>query len=198
VAILDTGKANIASVSAALRRAGAVPFIANTPHDLLNTEYLVLPGVGCFGAAIHSLEQRGLIDPVRKLILDGVPTLAICLGMQLLCASSEEDDGVAGLGVFSETIQALRGSVRAPHLGWNLVEASHAGFVETGYAYFAHSYCLMTPPQGAVASTTNYGDKFVASLEADSILACQFHPELSGAWGAALIERWLGQKEVAC
>jgi imidazole glycerol phosphate synthase glutamine amidotransferase subunit len=198
VTILDTGKANIASVSAALRRAGAVSYIANAPQGLCDAEYLVLPGVGCFGAAMRSLKQRALIDPVRKLILDGVPTLAICLGMQLLCISSEEDEGVAGLGIISGTIQSLPKSLRAPHLGWNLVEASQCRFVETGYAYFAHSFCLMTPSEGAVTSVTNYGDEFIASCEIGNILACQFHPELSGAWGAGLINRWLGQKEGLC
>jgi glutamine amidotransferase len=198
VTIVDSGKANIASVSAALRRAGADPFVANSATEINNAEYLVLPGVGAFGAAMQSWQERDLVQPIRDLINSGVPTLAICLGMQLLCSTSEEAPGVAGLNVIPAAVKSFSTSVRQPHLGWNIVEASDCELQKTGYAYFAHSFRLTTSPGGCRVGRTNYDGSFIASIETKNILACQFHPELSGRWGAELIKAWLDQENGAC
>jgi len=120
------------------------------------------------------------------------PLLGVCLGMQMLCEGSEETPGVAGLGVIAGGCRRLPDDVRVPHLGWNAVTAvSQVGLVDSGVAAFANSYALRAAPPGWTPAWTTHGVRFIAALERGRILACQFHPELSGAYGAALLERWL-------
>jgi glutamine amidotransferase len=198
VTIVDTGKANLASVSAALRRAGAEPFIACTAKELVSADFLLLPGVGAFGAAMDSLLKREMVGPIRLLIEGGVPTLAICLGMQLLCSASEEASNHAGLNIFSCEVTSFSNASRTPHLGWNQVEAPKGSLVTSGYAYFAHSFRIPSAPMGCIVGVTNYDAPFVASIELRNILACQFHPELSGKWGAELIRSWIERGRTSC
>src|SRR5213594_132948 len=119
--------------------------------------------------------------------------------MQMLCEASEEAPGVPGLGVIPGICRCLPSDVRVPHLGWNAVTAAGEGLVATGVAAFANSYALREAPAGWVPAWTTHGVRFVAALEksGERLLACQFHPELSGAYGAALLERWLAGAKVA-
>ncbi len=192
VVVIRTGTANLASVMAALGRCGAQARISAEPRDVDEADRLVLPGVGSFGAAMQTLRAGGLVEPLRRRVAAGRPTLAICLGMQLLAEGSEESLGVSGLGVIRGRARRLPASVRVPQLGWNAVEAEPGcGTLSSGYAYYANSYRLMEPPQGWRVATTDYGGRFVGAIERGAVVACQFHPELSGAWGRGLIERWL-------
>ena len=120
--------------------------------------------------------------------------LAICLGLQLLAEGSEESPGVAGLGVIAGRAARLPDSVRVPHLGWNSVSAETGALVESGFAAYANSYALANAPDGWTVTRTQHGIEFVASLERGSLLATQFHPELSGSWGRDLLARWLCQE----
>ena len=159
---------------------------------------MVLPGVGAFAAGMARLRQLRLVEALRARLAAGRPTLAICLGLQLLCEASEESPSVEGLGVLAARITRFEGDVRVPQLGWNQVVPNAAcQLLEEGHAYFANSYRLVDAPDGWRAARTDHGGPFVAALERDALLACQFHPELSGAWGAALLSRWLGRAEAA-
>ena len=208
VTIVDSGRANIASVSAALRRAGAEVAIAGAAGDLSDAEFLVLPGVGSFGAAMQFWDDHDLVIPIREAILSGLPTLAICLGMQLLCRSSEESVGIEGLHIFDCAVRSFGHDLPIPHLGWNKVEVSDAEgsqvevaanqIVKSGFAYFAHSFRLVDAPSAAKVSIANYDGPFIASIEVGNILGCQFHPELSGRWGSELIQTWLDQEKQVC
>ena len=130
--------------------------------------------------------------PLVERVSAGRPTLAICLGLQLLCESSAESPDVAGLGVVPLRVTRLRDTVRVPQLGWNHVDPDPASkFLKPGHAYFANSYCLEELPAGWAGAWSEHGGPFIAALERDSVLACQFHPELSGDWGLALLRRWL-------
>ncbi len=192
VTILSTGVANTASIAAALRRCGAEPEITNDPARVEQAPRVVLPGVGSFGAGMAVLRQRGLAAVLRARIENDRPTLAVCLGLQLLCAASEESPGVPGLGVIDAQIERFPDGVRTPHFGWNLVTPADRGVaVDAGFAYYANSYRLATPPEGWAHAATTHGGPFVAALRRGTILACQFHPELSGVWGAALLSRWV-------
>lgn len=194
VLVVDTGSANLASVSAALRRAGAVPVITTDADALRRARRVVLPGVGAFGAVMARLRETGVSDALVERIAAGGSLLAICLGMQLLAASSEEDAGVPGLALVDAGVKRLDGSVRIPQLGWNLVvPGAGSGGVTPGFAYFANSFAFADAPAGWSASWSDYGAPFVAAIERGNQLACQFHPELSGAWGADLIQRWVDQ-----
>ncbi|HSO21683.1 MAG TPA: imidazole glycerol phosphate synthase subunit HisH [Chondromyces sp.] len=192
VVVIRTGTANLASVGAALERAGSTVRFSEDPADAEGADLVVLPGVGAFGPVAARLDELGLRDPLTRRIAAGRPTLAICLGLQLLAAASEESPGALGLGVVPATATAFRDGLRVPHLGWNRVTAGDGcSLLENGAAYFANSYKLDEVPTGWTGATTDHGGSFVAAIERGPVLACQFHPELSGAWGQALIERWL-------
>jgi imidazole glycerol phosphate synthase glutamine amidotransferase subunit len=193
VAVIDSGVANLASVTSGFRALGADVQITSDPTDVARSSHVVLPGVGAFAAAREALRRTGLDEAVRRAHSDGVPLLGVCLGMQLLGEGSAESPGVPGLGIFPGTFETLPGSVPVPHLGWNAVDVSaeHDTVLEHGHAAFANSYCLtVAPPDWAVAWTT-HGTRFVSALSRQRTLACQFHPELSGAYGRRLLERWL-------
>lgn len=193
VVIVDSGVANLASIVSAFRRLGARVVVTNDPKAVEGAPHLVLPGVGAFGAGIAALRARGLDAAIARAVARGTPLLGVCLGMQLLCDASDESPGVRGLGVIPGSCRRLPDDVRVPHLGWNAVTASGdgEGLVATGVAAFANSYALAEAAPGWVPAWTTHGRRFVAALERERILACQFHPELSGAYGEALLERWL-------
>ena len=192
VVMVPTGTANVASVSAAFLRLGADLITAAAPDQVSDAAGVVLPGVGAFGAAMARVDALGLRPALRDRIEQGKPTLVICVGMQLLCRDSEESPGADGLGAIDHTVARFQGSIRVPQLGWNRVEpGSGSRLLQPGWAYFANSYRMSQIPEGWEGATTEYGGRFVSALERGNILACQFHPELSGAWGASLLGRWL-------
>ena len=192
VVVVRTGTANLASVVAALERGGAAVEVTSDPTAVEKADRLVLPGVGSFGPVAEGLRLSGLAGPLAERFAGGRPALAICLGLQLLAAWSEEAPGVPGLGVLPETVTRFADGLRAPQLGWNRVTAGpDCRLLTDGDAYFANSYKLDRAPEGWAAALTDHGGLFVAALERGPVLACQFHPELSGRWGQALIERWL-------
>ena len=199
VVIVETGLANIASVEAAFKRLGRSTLRSRDPEQVLAAERVVLPGVGAFGAAMPTLRSTGLGESLQERIQRDRPTLAICLGFQLLAQTSEEAEGVAGLGCITGRVVRLPADQAVPQLGWNRVTApKRSRFVESGHAYFANSYCLRQAPAGWTSFTTTYGVSMVAAIERGAVLGCQFHPELSGKWGANLLERWLNQAGSAC
>jgi imidazole glycerol phosphate synthase glutamine amidotransferase subunit len=194
VAIIRTGVSNAASVMAALRRAGARPFLSDEAERVAAAPFAVLPGVGAFGPAAKALRERGLDEALRWRFSRGLPLLGICLGMQLCFEASEESPGVPGLSLFPGCVGRFRGAESLPQLGWNRVGAG-SFLLGAGWAYFANSYRLDEAPAGFGASWSSHGEPFVAALESPgpgSLLLCQYHPELSGAFGLSLLGRWLG------
>jgi imidazole glycerol phosphate synthase glutamine amidotransferase subunit len=190
--IVPTGTANLASVLAAFRRLGVDLAPARAAEDVDTADRVVLPGVGTFGSAADRLEATGLTDALRRRVAAGLPSLAVCVGMQFLASSSEESPGAAGLGAVEGPISRFDEGLIVPQLAWSQVMPDPASrLVEPGWAYFANSYRLTEAPDGWASSTATYGKPFVAALERDGVLACQFHPELSGPWGSDLLQRWL-------
>jgi len=199
VIIVNSGVANLASITSAFRRLGATVVVTDDAAVVAAARRLVLPGVGAFGAGLAALRAGGGLDrAIVDAVARGTPLLGVCLGMQMLCEGSEETRGVAGLGVIAGGCRRLPDDVRVPHLGWNAVTAvSQLGLVDSGVAAFANSYALLEAPPGWTPAWTTHGVRFAAALERGRILVCQFHPELSGAYGAALLERWLSGARVA-
>ena len=191
VVIVPTGTANIASVTGAFRRLGAEPRVSERVADVAEASHVMLPGVGTFGAAMQRLVEHGLDRILRARIEANRPTIAICVGHQLLFETSDENPGVRGLGLVNGHIGRFADDVRVPQFGWNEVRP-HEGalLLEGGYAYFANSYRAIEAPGWAVAHAT-HGGPFVAAMERGNILGCQFHPELSGAYGEALLARFV-------
>lgn len=198
VAVVDSGVANLASVLTALRALGAPTVVARRGEELSGATHVVLPGVGAFGAGIARLRETGLGRAVAQAYERGTPTLAICLGFQMLCDASDEAPGVPGLGIVRGVCRRLPAGALVPNLGWSWVAPeTEMRWLSPGYAAVAHSYCLTRPGPGARAAFSVNGTRFVAALEQGPLLACQFHPEISGAWGHSLIARWLARFEEA-
>jgi imidazole glycerol phosphate synthase glutamine amidotransferase subunit len=195
VLVVPTGTANLASIKAAFGRLGATVVMAENPDQIDAAERVVLPGVGAFGASMTEVREHGFHEPLAARIRAGRPTMAVCVGLQLLFDASEESDGVPGLGVLPGTISRLPATLRVPQLGWNQVEPGpDCAMIEPGHAYFANSYRAAPPaPDGWAAATADHGGPMIAALERGAVLGCQFHPELSGAWGQALMGRWLAR-----
>ena len=191
ITVVVTGVANLASVLAAWRRLGASPRVTEDPDEVRRADRVELPGVGSFGAAMDRLRVTGLDAALADRVQSGRPTLAICVGLQVLCDASEESPGVTGMGLVPGTVGRFPGHVRVPQFGWNSVDAPAGGPIESGYAYFANSYRLPAAPAGWAAATTDHGGPFVSALWRGDVLACQFHPELSGSWGLAMLSRWM-------
>jgi len=196
IAIVRTGLANTASVVACLQRLGAKCRITEDPREIEQGAAAVLPGVGSFRAASERLDELGLREPLRERILAGRPTLCVCLGMQLLAEASEEAPGAPGLGILPVTVRRFPDRVKRPQLGWNLVRPAAGDWPEPGHAYFANSYRVADVEAVQVAgwevAIADHAGPFVAAMTKDRVLACQFHPELSGAWGESLVGAWLG------
>ena len=180
VAICSYGAGNVRSVQLAFERLGAAAVVVEEPEQVLQAELAVLPGVGSAGSAMAGLHRRGLDDALRDRGAAGRPTLGICLGLQLALDETEEDGGVAGLGLIPGRAVRLRGE-RVPRIGWAAVEPAGEAF------WFAHSYAAETP----AATATSEG--LVAVAEHESFLGVQFHPEKSGAAGARWLERCLSR-----
>lgn len=194
VKVIVTGTANNASVFAGLRRAGARPSRAESAEDIRSAPAVMLPGVGAFGPAMETLEKGGLVDAIRERVLAARPTLAICLGLQLLFESSDESPGRSGLGVLPGRIRRFDAGagLRIPQLGWNRVTADDGcKLLTTGEAYFANSFRCTSAPEGWATATTDHGGAFISALERGGVLACQFHPELSDRWGLGIMTRWV-------
>ena len=197
VAIVNSGVANLASIRSAFEFLGADVTVTTEAHTVATASHVVLPGVGSFAAGIAALKRSGLDRSMSQAFERGRPLLAVCLGMQMLAEASDESPGVDGLGILPGRFTALPNDVRVPQLGWNYVRPTASGLLVGGYAAFANSYCLAAAPQGWQCAWTTHGTRFVSALARGRTLACQFHPELSGEWGLALLDRWLRNRSVA-
>jgi len=200
IAILDYGMGNLRSVDRAVARVGGAATVTSDPAEAARADALVVPGVGAFGACMRGLEQTGLDAVVRAFAGDGRPVLGVCLGMQVLFESSEEDPD-PGLGLVPGTIRRLPDGpgVKVPHMGWNEVRwvADHpiTRSLPSGTRfYFVHSYAPDVRP-GLTVGETEHGRPFSAAVAAGNVFATQFHPERSGDAGLALYEAFV--KEVA-
>ena len=180
VAVCDYGAGNVRSVVAAFRRLAADVSVTSNPADIEAADLAVLPGVGSAATAMDGLRERGLDEALQRRVAGGGFTLGICLGLQLALEESEEDGGVAGLGLLPGRAVRLREG-RVPRIGWATVEPDGEAF------YFAHSYTAET--HAAIA----HSEGVVAVAEAGSFLGVQFHPEKSGAAGARLLEQCLSR-----
>ncbi len=191
LAVVDSGGANISSVLHALRRLGVEPEFTSDAETIRRADRVLLPGVGAAGNAMEVLRGHGLVEVIRQL---QQPVLGICLGMQLLFDSSEEDDTPL-LGLIPARLQRLPESpgLRVPHMGWNSVHSTRAdSFSEAldgKWFYFVHSYAA---PLGEwTLAVAEHGTAFSALVQQNNFYGAQFHPERSAAAGAQLLANFL-------
>ena len=161
VAIIDYGAGNLQSVKKALDFIGAKSIITSDENEINAASNIILPGVGSFGDAMHSIREKGLEDVIKKSADGSKHFLGICLGLQLLFESSEESPGVDGLGIFKGKIVTIPkdNGLKVPHIGWNSVSLNQTDGIfenlrDNSYFYFVHSYYLKDEDEKVVAGTT--------------------------------------------
>eukprot|EP00047_Mylnosiga_fluctuans_P001864 m.222201 g.222201 ORF g.222201 m.222201 type:complete len:1332 (-) comp10729_c0_seq1:65-4060(-) len=192
IAVIDTGVANTASILAVLERAGGKPFLTTDAEVVRTAKLVVLPGVGAFGPAVEFLSSKGLMAPLHERIEKNMSTLSVCLGFQLLAMSSEESPGAKGIGVLPTDVVRFPSGCSTPQQGWNRVTADpRCKILKSGFAYFSNSFCMRSTPAGWTSCETNHGIPFVSAVERGRVVACQFHPELSGTLGFGILKRWI-------
>ena len=195
IAIIDSGGANIASVTFALERCGAAATLTTDAEMIASADKVILPGVGAAPVAMAQLQKAELVDCIRGLTQ---PVLGICLGMQLLFERSEEGD-TALLGLIPGTVGAFQPApgLSIPHMGWNrlLPTAGAAanpllkGIDDGAHVYFVHSY--FAPVSGDTVAACRYGADFTALVAHGNFMGAQFHPERSGPIGARILQNFL-------
>lgn len=193
VGVIDYGLGNLPSVTKALERSGArVRLCAEPSWD--DCDALVLPGVGHFGAGARLLDEGGFSEPIRKWVAAGRPLLGICVGLQLLFASSQEDPQARGLGIVDGHVRKLAApGLKVPHMGWNQLVEPRAVLSAVGgeRVYFVHSYAVEPADPGVVAARVTYGSTFCAAIQTGALVGVQFHPEKSGDAGRRMLQEWV-------
>jgi len=192
IAIIDGGGANIASLTFALQRLGVSAALTADKATIMAADKVILPGVGAAADAMSKLQQAGLCQVIHEL---KQPVLGICLGMQLLFETSEEDSATC-LGVIPGNAKRFVPAPErpVPHMGWNRVTQRVGspifdGIADGAHFYFVHSYAL--PVGSDSIGITDYGGEFTAVVEHNNFVAVQFHPERSGETGARLLENFV-------
>ena len=199
IGVIDIGISNIGSVLNIFKHVGYEAVSVSQPSQLSKCSKIVLPGVGSFDKGIDRLMNSGLVDCLNEKVLnERIPILGICLGMQLMCRSS--DEGIlTGLGWVDAKVNSFNTSFlppdRIPHMGWNNVTVEKVSAITDGLDknsrfYFIHSYYVDCMDSSDILLTTNYGDKFVSAFQKDNIVGVQFHPEKSHVFGALLIKNF--------
>ena len=198
VAIIDYDAGNIKSVEKALLYLGEEAVITRDRDAILRADRVILPGVGAFGDAMDKLRTYGLDKVIQEVVGQNTQFLGICLGLQLLFESSEESEGVEGLGILKGKVVRLpeESDLKIPHIGWNSLKYPNPGRLFTGiaedsYVYFVHSYYLQAKDPSIVTATTEYGTLIHASVEQGNVFACQFHPEKSSEVGMQILKNFL-------
>jgi glutamine amidotransferase len=194
IAILDYGSGNLRSAHRAFELADSNTVVTRDPEVCRRADGLVVPGVGAFAACMTQLIGAGGVEIIQERVASGKAIFGICVGMQVLFESSSEKGVTSGLGYLKGDVSEIKAPV-LPHIGWNNVDASTESILFKGALgdsfYFVHSYAAKFEIPRASNAYTTYGEKFIAAVEFENIVATQFHPEKSGKSGAKLIKNWV-------
>jgi glutamine amidotransferase len=199
IAIVDVCSGNLRSVERALVRAGGDVAVTRDAQTVRRADKIVVPGQGAFGVFMRGLVERGLGDAIREAIASGRPFLGICLGMQVLFGSSEEQGPCDGLGVIPGRVVRIAPAgphIKVPHIGWNRVvhhrpDPMLAGVADGAHVYFDHSYHAVPDDPAIVALDSDHGIPITAAIRKDNIFACQFHPEKSQTVGLQMLRNFV-------
>jgi glutamine amidotransferase len=187
--IIDYGAGNIKSIQFAFKRLGIDAILSNNIDEIKAADKIIFPGVGEASSAMNMLQESGLdtVIPILK-----QPVLGICLGMQLMCNSSEEGN-TKGLGIFNVAVKKFSKAVKVPQMGWNVIydlkSDLFAGIKEKEFMYLVHSFYAENCEE-AIA-TTDYEIEYASALQKNNFYGVQFHPEKSGIMGSKILENFL-------
>jgi imidazole glycerol-phosphate synthase subunit HisH len=194
VAVLDYGIGNLRSAQKALEHVGADARLTDDMSVIGDAAGVVLPGVGAFGRCMTALRETALDKAAIDAAASGRPFLGICVGLQLLYDGSDEDPGVAGLGVLPGTVRLLPDTVKRPQMQWNVLQPRRPSYLLDGlpdpaWVYFVHSYAPIDT--GHTVATCDYGGPVVAAVQRGNVVATQFHPEKSSANGLRVLANFV-------
>jgi imidazole glycerol-phosphate synthase subunit HisH len=190
IAVLDYGMGNLRSVEKALEHVGAAAAVTNDHTRVREADGVILPGVGAFPKAMERIRERGLDELVRERLAAGVPTLGICLGLQLLFQRSTELGGAEGLSVMEGSVDKLAvNGLKLPQIGWNAVAWKRTsplieGLPDPCPMYHVHTYAVRS---ANALGTATYGEEFTTAVANGLVYGVQFHPEKSGPHGLRLL-----------
>ncbi len=198
IALIDYGAGNLQSVHNALKALGASTVTVTADPDVVaRASRIILPGVGAFAACMGALSAiDGMVEAMEARVHDkGAPFLGICVGMQLLADAGVEHGTYPGLGWIGGTVQVINpndANIKVPHMGWNdVMPVRQHPLIETGEAYFLHSYHFDVASEANVLARSDHGGPIVAAVVQGNIAGVQFHPEKSQAYGLAMLTRFL-------
>ncbi len=200
ISVIDYNAGNLGSIEKALRFLGAEPKITNIVDEILDSDGVILPGVGAFGDCMKNFKEAGYIENklFAKIEKNKLPFLGICLGFQMLFDQSEEMGLHKGLGIIKGKILRFPQSVKCPQIGWNNITKIQPlsflfdGIPENSYFYFVHSYYASCENKHDILAETDYaGTIFPSIIKKGNILGTQFHPEKSGKVGLKMLDNFL-------
>jgi glutamine amidotransferase len=200
IAIIDYGMGNLYSVSKALERMNVDYIVSHEEAVLVKADGYILPGVGAFKDAMAILTEAGLTSFIQKIVAEGKPLLGICLGMQLLFDESEENGLTKGLSLLPGKVVKIPDTIegntlKVPHMGWNDLEIRNQSpllqGIDSGYAYFVHSYYVDTEQGDTLLATADYGVDVPAVVGKGNVYGTQFHPEKSSELGLAILKNYI-------
>ena len=207
ILILDIGFGNVRSIFNALKyisKPDQKIVLSNDPNLILESERVVINGVGSFPEYKRKFDDSGLIDNIYDAVKDGKPILGICVGMQILATTGYEFKETKGLDIIPGVVERLdvksnrKNQLKLPHVGWNKIYNTKGPIFENigqnKYLYFVHSYVFKEKDKNVVTSVSDYGEEFTSSIMKDNIIGVQFHPERSGPAGLLILENFLKWK----
>ena len=202
ITIIDYGMGNLRSVQKAFELFCPKVRVSSSVRDILDSDKIVLPGVGAFGKAMEELQKKGLIMAIKDALGRERPFLGICLGLQLLFSESEEDGNKKGLNILRGRVKRFDSSngLKIPHMGWNRMRTGNreskpgilSGVPNGSFMYFVHSYYVEPEDKKTVICETDYGTRFTSGIHKDNIYAFQFHPEKRQTIGLKIIQNFVG------
>lgn len=200
VVIIDYGMGNVGSISNMLKYLGSKVTISSDYATIKNADKLILPGVGHFDRAMENISQQSLLEVIHEMALDKhKPFLGICLGMQLMCYTSEEGKS-DGLKLVKAAVKRFtfpdNKDLKIPHMGWNYIQPQKQSNIlkdldDQSRFYFVHSYFVDCANDDDILTSTTYGKRFVSSFEYENLIGVQFHPEKSHRFGINLFKNFL-------
>jgi len=200
ISIIDYGMGNIWSVSSALNFLNVSNDVISDPDKIISAECIILPGVGSFREAMETIKKKNIDQALHEASLKGIKILGICLGMQLLGSSSEEDGHTKGLDFFNRKVELFtreaKKNLKLPHIGFNTVSFHDSSKLYKNIEgqcdfYFVHSYRMLVDPNDKYHGKSFYGQEFLASFEHENIFGTQFHPEKSQTNGIKFLQNFL-------